>query len=219
MINHSLIDTHKHQGLRRKLVDVIHKQGIEDEEVLQAFMNVPRHQFLDSVFDNLAYENQALPIDENQTISQPYTVAYQTEKLQLEDGDRILEIGTGSGYQAAILAQYDVEVFTIERHKKLYEKTSQLLHKMALTNIYCYYGDGFKGLPDLAPFDKIIITASPKKIPENLIQQLKVGGRMILPIDKGQIHKMTLIIKKQNDELQIEELDDFKFVPMLKGAV
>jgi protein-L-isoaspartate(D-aspartate) O-methyltransferase len=213
-----LIDNHKQQGLRRKLIQLLREQGIADEYVLSAMSKVPRHQFLDSVFENHAYENKALPIDEEQTISQPYTVAFQTEKLDIQEGDRVLEIGTGSGYQTAVLSKLGAHVYTIERHKSLHDKTQKLLAKMGIKNVDYHFGDGFKGLPQLAPFDKIIITASPKNIPEKLIEQLKVNGKMILPIDQGAVHKMTLVIKNPDNTLNIEELADFKFVPMLKGV-
>ncbi len=218
MQDRPLIDNHKQQGLRKKLIALLKQLGITNDEVLSAIYKVPRHQFLDSVFEVYAYENKALPIGEDQTISQPYTVAYQTEILEIEEGDKVLEIGTGSGFQTAVLSKLGATVFTIERQKSLHDKTPKLLAKMGIENIHYFFGDGFKGLPNHAPFDKIIITASPKKIPELLIEQLKIGGKMILPLDKGDVHKMTLIIKVDATDLQITELEDFKFVPMLKGV-
>lgn len=214
-----LLDNYKHRGLRKALVKIIETQGISDRDVLHAIDSVPRHYFLDSVFENHAYENKALPIDEGQTISQPYTVAYQTMKLEIQEGDKILEIGTGSGYQAAILAEMGAQVYSIERHEILHKKTAHLLSRMGYDTIHCFFGDGFKGLEQEAPFDKIIITASPRSIPESLVKQLRVGGRMILPIDQGEVHKMTLLIKTDDNNYTTEELEDFKFVPMLKGAV
>ena len=191
-------DTYRHKGLRKKLMDQLRDKGITDENVLHAMNNVPRHFFLDTALDNIAYEDRAFPIAEGQTISQPYTVAYQTQLLQIKPQDKVLEIGTGSIYQATVLAEMGAKVFTIERQKKLFEKTKQFVFKSRYTNIKFFYGDGFEGLPTYAAFDKVIITAAAPFIPPKLIEQLKPGGKMIIPLDAGE-HQQMLRITKNAD--------------------
>ena len=206
-----------HKGLRRQLVEQLRSKGITDEQVLHAINYIPRHFFLDSAFDKIAYEDRAFPIAEGQTISQPYTVAYQTQLLQVRRTDKILEIGTGSMYQAVVLAEMGARVFTIERQKKLFEQNKQFFYVSKYPNIKFFYGDGFEGLPAFAPFDKIIITAAAPFIPPKLVAQMKVGGLMVIPVDEGNKQRM-LRITKQADGSYIEELFDyFSFVPMLGG--
>lgn len=210
-------DSYLHKGMRKKLVDVIREKGITDEHVLEAIMNVPRHFFLDSAFEKHAYEDRAFPIGEEQTISQPYTVAYQSQLLEIKPFDKVLEVGTGSAYQACILAELKAKVFSIERQKKLFEKNKQFKFLSKYPSLRMFFGDGFEGLPTYAPFDKIIITAAAPFIPEKLIAQLKPGGYMVLPLNEGELQRM-LRIKKQSDGSLLEErFDQFSFVPMLEG--
>lgn len=210
-------DTYRHKGLRKKLVDTIRKKGITDEEVLQAIMTIPRHYFLDTALDHIAYEDRAFPIQEGQTISQPYTVAYQTQLLEVEPYDKILEIGTGSAYQASVLGELGANVYTIERQKKLFELNKQFIFKSKYPNIKFFYGDGFEGLPTFAPFDKILITAAAPFIPPKLIEQLKPGGRLILPLEDDGLQKMMRITKNDDGDCEEETFSNFSFVPMLKG--
>lgn len=210
-------DTYRHKGLRKKLVQGIQQKGISDERVLNAILEIPRHFFLDSAFDEAAYEDKAFPIGEGQTISQPYTVAYQSQLLEVKNFDKVLEIGTGSAYQACVLAEMGAQVFTIERQKKLFDsnKTFQFLKKYP--NIKFFYGDGYEGLPTFAPFDKIIITAAAPEIPQKLIEQLKPGGIMVLPLGSGEVQRMMRISKLENGALKEEVFDHFSFVPMIEG--
>ncbi|MEX6686230.1 protein-L-isoaspartate(D-aspartate) O-methyltransferase [Danxiaibacter flavus] len=210
-------DTYRHKGLRMQLVKLLQQKGITDENVLDAIKNIPRHFFLDSAFDKIAYEDRAFPIGEDQTISQPYTVAYQTQLLQIKRSDKVLEIGTGSVYQASVLAEMGARVFTIERQKKLFELNKNFILKSKYPNIKFFYGDGFEGLPTFAPFDKIIITAAAPFIPPKLIQQLKDGGLMVIPVDEGNNQRMLRITKMADGSLQEEAFDLFSFVPMLTG--
>jgi len=210
-------DTYRHKGLRKKLVDSIRQKGITDERVLDAIMNIPRHFFLDTAFDDIAYEDRAFPIQADQTISQPYTVAYQTQLLQVQPYEKILEIGTGSAYQASVLAETGANVFTIERQKKLFELNKEFIFKRKYPNIKFFYGDGFEGLPTYAPFDKILITAAAPIIPPKLIEQLKTGGKMVLPLDNNKLQKMMRITKNENGSFEEETFSNFSFVPMLKG--
>lgn len=210
-------DTYRHKGLRKKLIDSIREKGITDENVLTAMMNIPRHFFLDTALQDIAYEDRAFPIAEGQTISQPYTVAYQTQLLQVKQYDKILEIGTGSVYQACVLAEMGAQVFTIERQKKLYEKNKNFIFKNKYPNIKFFYGDGFEGLPTYAPFDKIIITAAAPEIPPKLLEQLKPDGKMVLPVDEGMYQRMLRITKKEDGSIEEEAFENFSFVPMLKG--
>src|ERR1039457_2656802 len=197
-------DTYRHKGLRKKLVDSIKEKGITDDRVLEALMNIPRHFFLDTAFDAIAYEDRAFPILEGQTISQPYTVAYQTQLLEVEPYDKILEIGTGSAYQASVLAELGANVFTIERQKKLFELNKQFILRFKYPNIKFFYGDGFEGLPTYAPFDKILITAAAPFIPPKLIEQLKPGGKMVLPLESGGFQRMMRITKNADGSLEEE---------------
>lgn len=207
-------DTYRHKGLRKKLIDEIRKKGISDEKVLQAFEKVPRHFFFDSAFLSFAYEDKAFPIGSGQTISQPYTVAFQTELLKVNKGDKILEIGTGSGYQACILAEMGAKVFSIERQKNLYLKVKELFPKLNYP-VKVFYGDGYKGLPPFAPFDKIIITAAAPFIPEPLKEQLKPGGILVVPLGSGDIQTMTTLTKNSDKEFKQRDFGTFRFVPLL----
>ncbi len=211
-------DTLRHQGLRKRLVDGLQVKGIRDAKVLAAIGKVPRHLFLDSSFIQFAYKDQAFPIGAGQTISQPYTVAFQTLLLQVEPHDKILEVGTGSGYQAAVLIEMGATVYTIERQKELYLKTQALLPQIGY-NPKFFYGDGYKGLPTYGPFDKIIVTAGAPIIPPDLVQQLKIGGRMVIPLGPPEKQVMTLVIKTGENEFVKENHGTFVFVPMLKGIV
>lgn len=196
---------------------MIREKGITDETVLAAILHIPRHFFLDSAFDKVAYEDRAFPIGEGQTISQPYTVAYQTQLLDIKPFDKVLEIGTGSAYQASVLAEMKAQVYTIERQKKLFDQNKQFEFLKTYPNIRFFYGDGFEGLPTYGPFDKIIITAAAPKIPEKLIAQLKTGGIMVIPVDEGSSQRMMRIRKMADGTLQEEKFDQFSFVPMLVG--
>jgi len=210
-------DSYLHKGLRKKLVDQIKEKGITDTSVLQAIMNVPRHFFLDSAFEKQAYEDRAFPIGQDQTISQPYTVAYQTQLLQVKPFEKILEVGTGSAYQASVLAELKAKVYTIERQRKLYESNKEFTYLKKYPTLQMFYGDGFEGLPTYAPFDKVLITAAAPYIPEKLIQQLKPGGMMVLPLDEDSMQRMHRITKMPDGSLLEEKFDQFSFVPMLVG--
>jgi protein-L-isoaspartate(D-aspartate) O-methyltransferase len=210
-------DTYRHKGLRRKLVETVRSKGITDERVLEAIGNIPRHYFLDSAFDEVAYEDKAFPIAEKQTISQPYTVAYQTQLLELKPREKVLEIGTGSAYQASVLAELGVKVFTIERQKKLYEATRNFPYLKKYLNIKFFYGDGYEGLPTYAPFDKVLITAAAPDIPPKLVEQLKPGGMMVIPVGTGDFQTMKRLVKKEDGGYIEENFDFFSFVPMLGG--
>lgn len=211
-----MIDNFKHKGLRKKLVGIIRSKGITDEKVLAAIEKVPRHLFLDNVFlEFAAYEDKPFEIGAGQTISQPYTVAYQTYLLDIQKGDKILEIGTGSGYQTCVLLELGAKVYSIERQKTLYTKTKELLPKLGYRpNLF--YGDGYKGLPSFAPYDRIIVTAGAPYIPQDLIDQLRVGGIMVVPVGEGGVQIMTIILKKSTTELETHELGQFRFVPLLE---
>lgn len=210
-------DTYRHKGLRKKLTDGIRSKGITDEKVLEAIGKIPRHFFLDSAFDEAAYEDRAFPIGEGQTISQPYTVAYQSQLLEVKNFEKVLEIGTGSAYQACVLAEMGAQVFTIERQKKLFESNKTFLFLKKYPSIKLFYGDGYEGLPKFAPFDKIIITAAAPEIPKKLIEQLKPGGMMVLPLGSGDIQRMIRITKLETGSLKEEVFDQFSFVPMIEG--
>ena len=210
-------DSYRHKGLRKKLTEQIRDKGITDEKVLNAIQSVPRHYFLDSAFDDVAYVDRAFPIAEGQTISQPYTVAYQTQLLEVKSFEKVLEIGTGSAYQAVILAQMGALVYTIERQKKLFEQNRMFDYLKKFPGIKCFYGDGYEGLPSFAPFDKILVTAAAPEIPEKLIDQLKIGGMMVIPLGSGEVQQMMRITKLANAALKEEVFDNFSFVPMLEG--
>ena len=210
-------DSYRHKGLRKKLIDSIRDKGITDENVLKAMMNIPRHYFMDTALEHIAYQDRAFPIGEGQTISQPYTVAYQSQLLEVNPYEKILEIGTGSAYQAMVLAEMGASVFTIERQKKLFELNKSFVLKSKYPGIKFFYGDGFEGLPTYAPFDKIIITAAAPFIPPKLIEQLKPGGKMVIPLDDNGVQKMMRITKNEDGTLDEETFSNFSFVPMLKG--
>ncbi|MEO6905200.1 MAG: protein-L-isoaspartate(D-aspartate) O-methyltransferase [Ginsengibacter sp.] len=210
-------DSYRHKGLRKKLIDSIRDKGITDKNVLAAMMKIPRHFFLDTALEQIAYQDRAFPIAEGQTISQPYTVAYQTQLLEVSPHQKILEIGTGSAYQAMVLADMGASVFTIERQRKLFDQNKTFVLRSKYPNIKFFYGDGFEGLPTFAPFDKIIITAAAPFIPPKLIDQLKVGGKMVIPVEDNGRQKMMRITKNEDGALDEETFSDFSFVPMLKG--
>jgi protein-L-isoaspartate(D-aspartate) O-methyltransferase len=210
-------DTYRHKGLRKKLVDTIRQKGIQDEKVLEAINKIPRHFFLDSAFDEVAYEDRAFPILEKQTISQPYTVAYQTQLLEVKPFQKVLEIGTGSAYQACVLAELGVQLYTIERQKKLFEFNKEFQYLRKYPNIKFFYGDGYQGLPTFAPFDRVIITAAAPDVPPKLIEQMKVGGMMVIPMGEGNVQVMKRITKLEGGALKTEIFDQFSFVPMLQG--
>lgn len=210
-------DTYRHKGLRKKLVEIVRSKGITDEKVLHAIERIPRHFFLDSAFDEVAYEDKAFPIAEKQTISQPYTVAYQTQLLEIKSFDKVLEIGTGSAYQACILADMGAQVFTIERQKKLFDSNKNFPFIRKYPNIKFFYGDGYEGLPTFAPFDKVLITAAAPEVPKKLVEQMKPGGMMVIPIGTGDVQLMKRFIKQPDGSLREEIYDRFSFVPMLSG--
>ncbi|MFI5152004.1 MAG: protein-L-isoaspartate(D-aspartate) O-methyltransferase [Chitinophagales bacterium] len=210
-------DSYKHKGLRRQLVDLIRSKGITDEKVLDAILHIPRHFFMDSGFEKIAYEDRAFPIAEGQTISQPYTVAYQTQLLEVKPHEKILEVGTGSGYQASVLAEMGTQVFTIERQKKLFESNKQFFFLKKYPSIRFFFGDGYEGLPSFAPFDKVLVTAAAPAIPTKLVAQLKPGGKMVIPVGEGPIQKMLRITKMDETSIREEVFDNFSFVPMIEG--
>lgn len=208
-------DSFIHKGLRKKLVGTLERKGISDKDVLKAIGNVPRHLFMDSGFLDHAYTDKAFPIAADQTISQPYTVARQTELLEVKKGDRVLEIGTGSGYQAAVLLELGALVYTIERQNELFKKTSLFLPKLGYRPKRMVFGDGYRGLEEEAPFDGIIVTAGAPFVPPALLAQLKIGGRMVIPVGEDpQI--MTVFVRKSEKEFEKEEFGEYRFVPMLE---
>jgi len=209
-----ITDSFKHKGLRKALVDELARKGITDQRVLEAIGKIPRHIFLDSSLDNISYQDKALPIGCAQTISQPFTVAFQTQLLDIKANDKVLEIGTGSGYQTSVLCEMKAKVFSIERHKPLFVRAKSVLEIMKY-NPKCFFGDGYKGLPTYAPFDKIIITCGAKTIPAELISQMKIGGVLVIPIG-DETQTMYRLTKISETELSKEMFGDFKFVPMLE---
>jgi protein-L-isoaspartate(D-aspartate) O-methyltransferase len=211
-----LKDTFKHKGLRQKLVETIASKGIKDEAVLKAIGNIPRHLFMDSGFLDHAYQDKAFPIAADQTISQPYTVAFQTELLQVKKGDKILEIGTGSGYQAAVLCELGAKVYSIERQQELFKRTSKFLPKLGYRPKKLIFGDGYKGLTEEAPFEGIVVTAGAPFVPKPLLAQLKIGGRLVIPVGDD-VQVMTLYIRKGAKEFEKHEFGDFRFVPLLEN--
>jgi len=211
-------DSYRHKGLRNKLVATLKAKGIDNLEVLQAIQVLPRHYFLDKAFEEKAYIDEAFPIGKDQTISQPYTVAYQTSLLNIKKREKVMEIGTGSGYQAAILSMLGARVYTIERHESLHKKASLLLKQIGLRGIRTYFRDGMKGLAEYAPFDKIIVTAGIEELPENLLQQLKVGGILVIPVGR-KVLRMKRITHLSEGKFKEEVFDKFKFVPFLPGTV
>jgi protein-L-isoaspartate(D-aspartate) O-methyltransferase len=210
-------DTYRHKGLRRQLVDLIRKKGISDERVLNAILHIPRHFFMDSGFDKIAYEDRAFPIAEGQTISQPYTVAYQTQLLEVKPYDKILEVGTGSAYQASVLAEMGAQVYTIERQRKIFDLNKSFSYLKKYPSIKFFYGDGYEGLPTYAPFDKVIVTAAAPVIPAKLTEQLKPGGKMVIPVGGGQVQRMLRLSKSEDGSINEEVFDNFSFVPMVEG--
>lgn len=212
-----MTDTYRHKGMRKALVEEVQKKGIKDVAVLEAIGKIPRHLFLDSSFDRFAYQDVAFPIGSGQTISQPYTVAFQSELLEISKGQKILEVGTGSGYQACVLVELGAKVYSIERQRNLYDKTKKFVEQLGY-RMNLFYGDGYKGLPTYGPFDKIIVTAGAPEIPKELLLQLKVGGWMVIPVgnqDTGQI--MTKITRVKEIEFAQKTYGNFAFVPMLKN--
>lgn len=209
-------DSYKHQGNRKKLVDLLRAKGIEDESVLSAINLIPRHLFLNSAFDDHAYDDKAFPIAAEQTISHPYTVAFQSQLLHVQPNDKILEVGTGSGYQTAILVAMGAKVFTIERQKELVDFSRNILQKLNYNPQYQTFGDGYKGLPSFAPFDKILVTAGAPKMPTLLLQQLKIGGLAVIPIGKEN-QKMYTFLRVDERKYEQMEFGDYQFVPMLEN--
>jgi protein-L-isoaspartate(D-aspartate) O-methyltransferase len=208
------VDNYREQGARKQLVEIIRKKGIDDEQVLKAIGKIPRHFFFDETFWNQAYKDIAFPIGEGQTISQPYTVAYQTQLLHIKKGDKVLEIGTGSGYQACVLGELGAKVFTIERQEKLYERTIKVLPHMGYKPRF-FLGDGSKGIKEHAPYDKIIVTAGAPTVPEELLKQLKIGGILVIPVGDAETQKMVTILKTSETDFEKHVLDTFRFVPLV----
>ncbi len=211
-----MTESYKLKGLRKKLVELLEQKGISDNRILDAINTIPRHLFMAKGFEERAYQDNAFPIASGQTISQPYTVAFQTSLLEVKKGDKILEVGTGSGYQAAVLMELGVKLYTIERQRELYISSLQILRQLGY-NPYSYYGDGYAGLPTYAPFDKILITAGAPEIPNELLKQLKVGGIMVAPIGKRNSQDMLKVTKIAETKFKKENYGKFVFVPMLKG--
>jgi protein-L-isoaspartate(D-aspartate) O-methyltransferase len=210
-------DNYLHKGLRKQLVDALRNKGIKDERVLRAIEAIPRHFFLDPAFERIAYEDRAFPIAADQTISQPYTVAFQTQLLEIKKFDKVLEVGTGSAYQACVLSEVGAIVYTIERQKELYDYVAGFFFIKNYPNIKRFYGDGYEGLPSFAPFDKVIVTAGAPFVPPKLVTQLKPGGIMVIPVGEGGNQKMLRISKDADGQLHEEETGNFVFVPMLEG--
>ncbi|WP_223548055.1 MULTISPECIES: protein-L-isoaspartate(D-aspartate) O-methyltransferase [Aestuariivivens] len=208
-------DTFKHKGLRQQLVNVVKGKGITDEKVLKAIGNIPRHLFMDSGFLDHAYQDKAFPIAADQTISQPFTVAFQTELLQIKPNDKILEIGTGSGYQTAVLCELGARVYSIERQNELFKKTSKFLPKLGYRAKKLIFGDGYIGLEEEAPFDGIIVTAGAPFVPKPLLSQLKIGGRLVIPVGDD-VQTMTLFIRKGPKKFEQHDYGEFRFVPLLE---
>jgi protein-L-isoaspartate(D-aspartate) O-methyltransferase len=212
-------DTYRHQGLRKQLVQQIKLKGINSPAVLAAIEKVPRHFFFDSTFIEYAYEDRPFPIGAGQTISQPYTVAFQSQLLNIQRNERVLEIGTGSGYQACILAELGAKVFTIERQKSLFDRTSKFLPMIGYPTIKTFFGDGYKGLPAFGPFDKMIVTAAAPYIPDPLLDQLKPGGILVIPVGPDDVQIMTTITRISENQYEKAEYGAFRFVPMLEDKV
>jgi len=211
-------DDLRHQGMRKKLANSLKVKGIRDPKVLEAIGKVPRHLFMESSFIHFAYKDQAFPIGSGQTISQPYTVAFQTQLLEVEKNEKVLEVGTGSGYQAAVLVEMGAKVFTIERQKELYLKAQSFLPGIGY-HPACFFGDGYAGLPNFAPFDKILVTAGAASLPPALKEQLKIGGRMVIPVGKSNRQEMIVVDRISEEEYITEKHGGFVFVPLLKGTV
>ncbi|MFK7808157.1 MAG: protein-L-isoaspartate(D-aspartate) O-methyltransferase [Saprospiraceae bacterium] len=213
-----MTETYRHKGLRRKLVESLRNRGITNEAILQVINTIPRHYFLDKAFEEWAYQDKAFPIGNKQTISQPYTVAYQTDLLAIKKRDKVMEIGTGSGYQAAVLAALGARVFSIERQEALHKKAKSFLPKLGYPSIRLFYKDGYKGLPEFAPFDKILVTAGATKVPEALKQQLKIKGLLVIPVGDAKRQQMLRITRISETEFMEEAFDLFAFVPFKEGV-
>lgn len=208
-------DTHKHQGMRRQLVDLLRKKGITDEAVLQAIGRIPRHLFIDSSFEQYAYQDKPFPIGSEQTISQPYTVAFQTQLLDVAPRMKVLEVGTGSGYQAAVLCEIGAKVYSVERIKELFNFSSHLLKKLGYS-LTQSFGDGYAGMPSYAPFDRIIVTAGAPEVPKSLLSQLAIGGKLVIPLGID-TQEMYLIERTGPTSFSRKTFGNFRFVPMLKN--
>ena len=211
---HKLVDSYREKGARKKLVELLREKGIADENVLKAIGKVPRHYFFDETFWTQAYKDIAFPIGDGQTISQPYTVAYQTELLHIKPGDKVLEIGTGSGYQTCILLELGAQVYTIERQENLYNRTKQVLPHMGYIAEF-FFGDGSKGISEPAPYDKIIVTAGAPLVPEILLKQLKIGGILVIPVGDEKSQKMITVLRVAENDFERFVLDTFRFVPLV----
>lgn len=211
-------DTYTHKGLRSKLVTTLRQKGIKNERILSAFMNIPRHLFLDNAFAKWAYTDVAFPIGAEQTISQPYTVAFQTSLLELTGTEKVLEIGTGSGFQACVLSYMGVKVYTIERQEALFYRTDQLLNALGFGRIRTLLGDGYKGSSRFAKFDRILVTCGAPFVPQDLLDQLKIGGMLVIPLGEGETQRMIRITKTATDQYEKEDFGEFRFVPFLKGV-
>jgi len=211
-------DTYRHRGLRKTLIDSLRKKGIRDEHVLRAMEEIPRHCFLDRAFEEWAYRDVPFPIGSEQTISQPYTVAFQTEILQVKPRHKILEIGTGSGYQACVLAEMGAKVYTLERLESLFQRAHDLLIELGYRRIRCFLKDGYEGLPRFAPFDRILVTAGALEVPETLLEQLTIGGIMVIPVGHDDSQEMLRITRTGKDTYRTENFGLFRFVPFLKGT-
>jgi protein-L-isoaspartate(D-aspartate) O-methyltransferase len=214
-----LQDTYRHKGLRRQLIDELRARGIKDDAILDAMYALPRHYFLDKAFEEWAYVDKAFPIGSEQTISQPFTVAYMTKLLEVQKGERILEIGTGSGYQAALLAQLGARVYTVERQEPLYKKAKTLLKNLGFINVRCFFRDGSDGLPDFAPYDKIIVTAGTPSVPAALKSQLAISGLMVVPVGDENGQRMYKITRLNETDFEEKVYDKFRFVPFLQGVI
>ena len=216
-MNSHLEDTYRHKGMRRRLLDTLREKGITDERVLLALDRVPRHFFVEKAFEELSYEDKALPIEEQQTISQPFTVAYQTQLLDVQPREKILEIGTGSGFQSCVLAVLGARVYTIERQELLYKTATQMFERLDLRHIRSYFKDGYIGLGEFAPFDKILVTAAATEIPQPLLDQLAIGGKLVIPVGDDRGQQMLRISRTTAEMYETEIFDNFRFVPLLRG--
>lgn len=214
-----MLDTYRHKGLRRQLIDELRARGIKDDAILDAMYALPRHFFLDKAFEEWAYVDKAFPIGSEQTISQPFTVAYMTTLLDVKKGERILEIGTGSGYQAALLGQLGARVYSVERQEPLYKKAKTLLKNLGYAGVRCFFRDGSNGLPEFAPYNKIIITAGTPSVPEPLKGQLAIGGIMVVPIGDENGQRMYKITRLNETDFEEKVYDKFRFVPFLQGVI
>ncbi|MFT4664652.1 MAG: protein-L-isoaspartate(D-aspartate) O-methyltransferase [Polaribacter sp.] len=213
-----MTETYRHKGLRKQLVASLRQRGISNESILKVIGSIPRHYFLDKAFEEWAYQDKAFPIGNKQTISQPYTVAYQTDLLEVKKREKVMEIGTGSGYQAAVLASLGARVFSIERQESLYKKAKDFLPKLGFPSIRLFFKDGYKGLPEFAPFDKILVTAGAKQVPESLKQQLKIKGFLVIPVGDDQKQQMLRITRLSETDFMEEAFDLFAFVPFKSGV-